>query len=254
MKDLKTNPEVYFISDLHIRFLNERNGQTLLRFLSFLQQSKSATHLFLLGDIFDLWLSDHAVFEQRFAPIVEKLADLVEAGMSVQYIEGNHDMHIDRYWEQLGIGVSVDPIFVELGNKIFRLEHGDLINPEDVTYLKYRNFARHQITEAAIHTLPGGFWDFVGNSLSKESRKKSGQFRQQNEERLRAMIRSHAQRVYPEKHFDVLVSGHMHIQDDVELPVPGRTIRSINLGSWFEEPMALRFANGELTWFALNQI
>jgi UDP-2,3-diacylglucosamine hydrolase len=256
MKERTSRSKTWFISDLHLRSLNERNGQYLLRFLSYLRQAQDTKHLYLLGDIFDLWLSDHSIFEQKFRPIVEELASLVESGVGVTYFEGNHDMHIDKYFEQLGIEVQVDPLYTEIGGKTFRLEHGDLMNPDDKAYDRYRRFARHPWTEQAIHHLPGAFWNWLGTEFSKESRKHSTVKRLNREAELQQIIHRYAERVYQDKKFDFIITGHIHLRDQYNLKANANAV-SINLGSWFEEPHALlndSSSKETLQWVSVQSI
>ena len=46
------------------------------------------------------------------------------------------------------------------------------------------------------------------------------------------MLHAAAQRIHKVSPFDVMVSGHVHVLDDYEFKIDGKTIRSINLGSW----------------------
>ena len=72
----------WFISDLHLRDTFERNGQTLLRFLFYLNQNPKEHSLYLLGDIFDFWLSNGRAFENEYKELVEQ----IEKGMTRQAV------------------------------------------------------------------------------------------------------------------------------------------------------------------------
>lgn len=250
--------EAWFVSDIHLKNLKERNGEILLRFLHFLlnktnSEESQPTHLFLLGDIFDLWLSSHRAFSEPFMDFIKPIEQLVQRGVKVIYFEGNHDMHIKEFWQSMGVEVYEEPQYIQLQDKVFRLEHGDLINPDDISYEKYRRFARHPMTEWAVHHLPGRFWKFVGENLSKQSRKHSGAFRKNYEQLLIKMVREHAERVFQEKPFDYVISGHLHVRDDFEKTILNHKIRSINLGSWFDATQALKY-NGDFEWVELTEI
>lgn len=232
----------WFVSDIHIKNLNERSSIILLRFLhSLLNKERPATHLFLLGDIFDLWVSNSSVFVHKFQAIVDAIVSLKRAGIEVVYFEGNHDVHVKQYWEaELGIPTFADFRIYQLAEFKVRMEHGDLINQEDHTYLKYREFIRKPFMESIAPILSGRIMDEVGNLASKISRRYSSTDRARNQEFLRKMIRNYAENVFKETHFDLLITGHMHIQDDYEFQKDGISARSINLGSWFDGPKALR--------------
>lgn len=246
--------KAYFLSDLHLKSVNERNGRTLLRFLNSLLEEKDKTdfHLFFLGDIFDLWVSGHTVFIRKFYPLIAPIKELISQGAKVYFFEGNHDLHIKPYWEQqLGVRVYTEAKYFKLGPWNVRCEHGDQINLEDVAYQRLRSFLRHPTVENLGHKVPGIVWEKVGNFLSQTSRQYSSAYREEKEQELIKMIRQHAHRVFKEEEFDFIISGHMHVRDDYSFKSNGKEVRSINLGSWFEEPKILKLTNSGLDWVSI---
>lgn len=246
--------EAWFISDIHIKTMQERNSEILLRFLhSLTEKNPQDVHLFLLGDIFDLWIGGHAFFVKKFQPLVDAIQALKDSGGKITYIEGNHDVHIDRFWtDEVGIEVCVEPQYYVLNGLTVRVEHGDLINQDDKAYLRLRSVIRHPAIEAIGHLIPGAVWEQVGAYAAKKSRVRSQQYRTKNENRLIEMIRKHAPRAYLEKSFDVIISGHMHVVDDCEIQVGDRKIRSINLGSWYGASVqVLKLSGQNMEWVTL---
>lgn len=236
--------EVWFVSDIHLKTQEERNSQILLRFLHSLQaKDPQRTELFLMGDIFDLWIGGHQYFAAQFKPLITALKILRDRGMKITYIEGNHDVHVEGFFQKvLGIEVFVEAQYRQIDGLTLRLEHGDLINLNDQTYLKYRRLIRHPWIKPLGTIIPGAFWHYLGKKASKRSRDQSSHYRAQNEQELVRMIRYHAERAYAEKPFDVIISGHMHVFDDYKIKSPAtgnQEIRSINLGSWFEDPVRI---------------
>ena len=253
--------KAWFLSDIHLRDSNERNSLTLLRFLRSLAREKTnesklsqeemvkTTHLFLVGDIFDLWIGDSTLFYQKFKDIVEAIVSLKEKGVQVHYWEGNHDVHIKKFWEaKYQIPVHVDEKIFQLGSRKIRIEHGDFINPQDEAYLKYRDFIRRPFMEQIAYLVPGWAWDKIGNYASQKSRKHSSMRRQNQQEEFRQMIRSYAEKTARNSDFDILITGHMHIQDYYEFQVDGQKKISINLGSWLEEPTALLMTDSKCSF------
>lgn len=232
--------------------MHERNSQILLRFLHSLAKKSTNelqnTKVFLLGDIFDFWLSGHMTFVRKFQPLVDAIADLKSKKVEIIYFEGNHDFHIDEFWtKHLDITVFVDAQYMNLDGYQLRIEHGDLINLEDQAYLKYRATIRHSWIEPIGHIVPGWFWNWFGLKMSKKSRKKTSLYGKQNEKELIEMIRHHARRSYEEKPFDFLIAGHMHVFDIYELSTSvseNKKATSINLGTWLEKPRILKFEKG----------
>lgn len=243
--------DAVFLSDLHLTDPKERNGQALLRFLSSLDATEDLRgfHLFLLGDIFDLWVSDHRVFRERWRDLLAVLASLRGKGARVIYFEGNHDMHLAPYWaDVLGADVHTSAASFDVAGWRVRCEHGDEINREDVAYLRLRAFLRGHAIRFLAHRLPGKFWDGLGQRLSRQSRKYSSVERQNHRERMIAMVRDHAVRVWEDDPFDLIVSGHLHARDDWSFEKGGRRVRSINLGSWFDEQKVLCLKGDRLEW------
>lgn len=236
--------KAWFISDVHLKNLNERNSQRLLRFLLSLQE-KECTHLFLVGDIFDFWVGDDLYFEEKFKPIVEAILALKKKNIEVVYFEGNHDMHVSDYWfHKYQIPVHFEDHYFQLGTKTVRVSHGDLINPTDLAYQRWRKFYRNKLVEVTFRQVPGRVFDQIGEFLSQYSRKKSSVRRKEGGEDLRKMIREYAQKTYHEKKFDYIITGHMHVKDEFDFA----GAKSINLGSWFDDPEAFWISESSCGW------
>jgi UDP-2,3-diacylglucosamine hydrolase len=244
----------WFVSDIHIKDINERSSIILLRFLrSLLNKERPATHLFLLGDIFDLWVANAPVFIRKFQALVDVIHQLKKSGIEVVYFEGNHDLHLKSYWHDvLGIPTHVEFKIFKLGSYSVRLEHGDLINQQDQAYLRYRSVVRHSAVEKLAPLIAGEVLNHLGDFASQISRKFSSKKRSIQHENLRQMIRAYAQAAYRDSKFDLIVTGHMHVRDDFEFSIDGKQVRSINLGSWFDEPKVLCLNEKGPEFLALN--
>ncbi|MEQ1721849.1 MAG: UDP-2,3-diacylglucosamine diphosphatase [Pseudobdellovibrio sp.] len=238
----------WFISDLHLKDSNERNGNTLLRFLFMLNKNPKQNHLFLLGDIFDMWISNGSAFTDHYAVIINEIKKFKDGGGVVYYFEGNHDFHIDTFWtRELGIKVIEDIEYFDLVNYKVRVEHGDFINPDDKAYLRYRALVRHPLVEPLGHLLSGYFWKWFGENQSQKSRKKTSRYAIENSEKVKKLIRTYAENVHRvEEPFDLIVTGHMHVFDDYEFEVNGKKVRSINLGTWLDKPRALKISSQKI--------
>ncbi|MBC7420468.1 MAG: UDP-2,3-diacylglucosamine diphosphatase [Bdellovibrio sp.] len=245
----------WFISDIHLKNVNERNGNTLLRFLFLLNENPKEHRLFMLGDIFDFWLSNGQAFRDHYQVLIAQIEKFKKAGGEVHYFEGNHDFHVDVFWTKyLDIPVYEDEAFFNIDGMKVRLEHGDFINPDDVAYLKYRSIVRHRFIEPIGHMVPGWFWKWFGEKESQKSRKKSVGYMIQNADKVKNLIHTHVEKVYAEKPFDLVVTGHMHIFDDYEFSRDGKKIRSVNLGTWLDQPRALRIENAQMQVVNLHNL
>ena len=245
----------WFISDLHIKDINERSGNTLLRFLFFLNQNPTQHQLFLLGDIFDFWISNGQVFQDHYAQLISEIQKFLDGGGKVSYFEGNHDFHIDVFWtKKMGIPVFENESYFKIGEYKVRLEHGDLINPNDKAYLKYRETVRKPYVELFAHYIPGLIWKYVGESISGKSRKKSSNYAVNNQDQIKNWIRTYAQKKHKEKEFDLLITGHMHVVDDFTFESGSGPARSINLGTWLDKARALMIQGSKIEMVLIEDI
>ncbi len=245
----------WFVSDIHLKDLHERNGNTLLRFLFYLNQNPKEHRLFLLGDIFDAWVSNGWAFVNHFGLLIEEVEKFKLAGGEIFYFEGNHDVHIDVFWtKKFGIPVIENMQYFDLHGMTLRLEHGDFINPEDHAYHRYRKLIHQPWVEFLAHNLPSHFWKWLTESQSKKSRKKTSRYAIENSERIIKLVRAYAAKKFSEKAFDIIVTGHMHIFDDYTFKVKERSVRSINLGTWLEVPRALKITDSKIEMVNLLEI
>jgi len=236
--------EAYFLSDIHLKNLDQPEAQILLGLLEDVGSRIQATHLFLVGDIFDFWLGGHEYFIRKFSPIVDHLRRIVACGVEVHYFEGNHDLYLRDFWqENLGIRVHPRACLFQLGDLRVRVEHGDLLDPADRGYRFLRRLLRTPVIEYAGSRLPGGLLARIGRVASRTSRRYTSQHKTISEKRARTTVRSHAQRAVHEEAFDLIVTGHVHVRDEYEFEVGGRKVRSVNLGSWADSPSAFRITD-----------
>ncbi len=227
--------KAWFISDVHLKTPHDVQGEFLLVFLrSLAQGEKEVSHLFLLGDIFDFWAGDHLFYYRKFQNIVETLVQLKRQGVRVVYIEGNHDVHVRSFWQKWGIECFVEDQYFQVGPWVVRVSHGDLMNPMDTKYIKYRNFVRHPLMEKIVQLFPASLFHRIGERASRFSRKKSKVQRQVNEDFLRTAMRTYAYQSFSERAYDYFIAGHIHIQDEYHFSASSTSAISINLGCWFD--------------------
>ena len=226
----------WFVSDIHITGADDPRLEKLESFLR--QRLKDdTTHLFFVGDIFDLWVGGDSFFANRYKGIVDLVAELKTRAVDVIYFEGNHDLHLQKFWsDALGCRIATAPQYFDLGTNRVRVEHGDQMNPDDTGYLFLRSFLRTEFIENLTRILPGRAIQVIGNLMSRSSRRyTSSSMKAPDDEAIRSMIRRHAARVFnDDEPFDLIVSGHVHTVDDTTWvdPASARKVRSVNLGTW----------------------
>jgi UDP-2,3-diacylglucosamine hydrolase len=231
--------DAWFVSDIHIDSMQDPKARDFLAFLNTLTEDRPATHLFLVGDIFDLWVGPHQYFVDRFEPIVQRLRQLVNSGVEVHYFEGNHDLHLQNYWQNnLGVQVHSGPEYFEINAKVLRVEHGDQTDPDDKGYRFLRWFLRTPPLRLLAHNLPQKAVSWIGTKASHASRDYTSQVKTIDSKTAIQKLRTHADKAYAQNPFDLLVNGHVHIVDDYQ----AENFRAINLGTWLEKPRALHIS------------
>ncbi len=226
-----------FVSDIHITGPDCKRGRLFLAFLESLSGPQDVTHLYLLGDIFDLWVADHRYFVERYAEIIGEVRRLQREGVEISYFEGNHDLYLRHFWQhELGLNVYEGPIYATLGNTRLRLEHGDQADPDDRGYLFLRWFLRTGPVRFLTRRLPGAIIARIGDRASARSRLYTTHRKSIEPSVAIDKLREHASRAHAEASFDVIITGHIHVRDDCEIETQRGTFRNVNLGSWFDAP------------------
>ncbi len=227
----------YFVSDLHIGSPTDSRAELFLKFLGQLRSGENVSHLFLMGDVFDLWVAAHSYFIDRYQIITDEIVRLRDDGVEIHYFEGNHDLYLRHYWgEQIGLTVHEGPAFFDLGHQTVRIEHGDQMDPDDRGYRFLRWFLRTPPLKFLMPRLPGGLVVAIGRKSSQSSRVYTSQPKPISRDDPVRKIRTHAQKVYDEMPFNLIISGHVHVRDQYLVQDGQIAFKSVNLGTWLDAP------------------
>jgi UDP-2,3-diacylglucosamine hydrolase len=234
----------YFLSDIHLQPFHDERTSALIGFARTLEPGDQ---LFLVGDIFEFWMGGHQTWVDRYPQVVEAIIDLRKRGIEILFFEGNHDLHVDPYFERLGCKVFTTPQILNLYGRKVRVEHGDDFNPDDRGYVFLKWFLRNPFLRWASITAPGSWVTFFsdwGTGASHQRTSREGR-RPEVIDDIKRRTRLYVEKLGRESDFDILVMGHTHVREDYELDIPepqsasaakARRIRYINLGSWYETP------------------
>src|SRR3569833_3579070 len=125
-----------FISDLHLSA--DRPALTAL-FLVFLRErAPRAEPLYILGDLFEVWLGDAAV-HPAYHPVLSALRELA-ARRPVYVMHGNRDLLLGNAFAQArGCRLLVVLSVFVLFGVCFLLMHGDVLCTDEVEYQQFRD-------------------------------------------------------------------------------------------------------------------
>ncbi|MFT4241462.1 MAG: UDP-2,3-diacylglucosamine diphosphatase [Acidovorax sp.] len=131
---------VDFISDLHLQASEPATVAAWRRYL----QTTDADALFILGDLFEVWVGDDAIHSPGSFE-AQACADLRAAAqrLPVYFMHGNRDFLAGAaFLAHCGITGLADPTVLAFHGQRYLLSHGDLLCLDDVDYQRFRVQAR----------------------------------------------------------------------------------------------------------------
>lgn len=228
--------KIYFASDFHlgVNAPNDSSRERELRICRWLEEIKDdAEQIYLVGDVFDFWFEYKTVVPKGFIRFFGQLAALRDAGVSIDFFIGNHDMWMFRYLEkELGIPIHRTPIMRTHHGKKFFIGHGDGLGPGDYKYKMLKKIFANPLCQWAFGSLHPSWGMGVAEAWSRHSRKKKihqaaeEQFLGKDKEWLISFCEDYPQ----EQEVDFFVFGHRHLAIDYALS-NGKS-RYLNLGEW----------------------
>jgi UDP-2,3-diacylglucosamine hydrolase len=237
---------VYFIADAHLGSSPDprRDEPRLSRLIPFLHRvgDRSAEHLYILGDLFDFWFEYTHVMPWRHARILGEIRRLVDRGVPVSFLGGNHDWWAGPVFKEFaGMTVHPDPITVVHQGKRLFLAHGDgLASGEDSGYLILKSVIRNRWVVRLLHLVHPDLAYALGHRLSKFSRT----VLTAREFRIAPRLSEFVDRTLVAGH-DAFLMGHLHARHEERRPAGGSLLV---LGDWMTVFSALRLEDGEFVW------
>jgi UDP-2,3-diacylglucosamine hydrolase len=140
---------VEFISDLHLQALPNATYELWLAYL----RGSRADALFILGDLFEVWVGDDAAFDPPTGDLPgpgfegQCLLALREAStrLSVHFMRGNRDFLVGpKFLAACAVVDLDDPTLLEFGAQRYLLSHGDALCLDDSDYQAFRSEVRSE--------------------------------------------------------------------------------------------------------------
>ena len=222
---------IYFVSDVHLGLQVGDPAEREARFVDFLRSipAEGTRALYLLGDIWDFWYEYRDVVPKGYVRVFAALTDLMDAGVEVYFMPGNHDIWCYRYFEELGIRVLQQPYRFEADGKVFCLGHGDGLGPVPFGYRLMHGIFTNRVAQALFSTLHPRIAFSLANAWSRRNRLSHAPYRFRGEdEPLYRFAAEYAAR----QHVDYFIFGHYHAEVDMTLPGGARLLMA---KSWFED-------------------
>lgn len=131
--------EYLFISDCHLDPDKPAISANLIKFLR--DRASTARCLYLLGDLFEVWLGDDGPAPAH-SELIETLFNLSK-NTHLYFLAGNRDFLLgDDLARRAGLEIIAEPVLLNLGHQGIVLLHGDLLCTDDHDYQAFRKTVR----------------------------------------------------------------------------------------------------------------
>lgn len=111
--------------------------------------------LVILGDLFDFWFEYKHAIPKDHHRVICLLGDLVNRGIAVDYVSGNHDFWMDDFFpSQIGVSLHRDSLDMQYEGKRLHLVHGDGLAAADGGYRFLKRILRNRLNIWLYRKLP----------------------------------------------------------------------------------------------------
>lgn len=199
------------ISDIH---LHPSEPQTYQAWARYVQQC-SADALFILGDLFEVWVGDDVLdagngFEIQCAEILR----LASRRTAVYLMHGNRDFLMGpRLAQASNATLLTDPCTLQLGDDRFLLTHGDALCLADTEYQNFRAMVRGEEWQSSFLARPLA----ERQAIARDIRSRSEALKSSAHEYADADT-AEAQRWLTKAKAQTLIHGHTHRPATHKLP------------------------------------
>jgi UDP-2,3-diacylglucosamine hydrolase len=128
-----------FISDLHLQPTEPATFEAWRRYM----RESAADALFILGDLFEVWVGDDEASEPGFAADCAGVLRDAARRRPVFFMHGNRDFLLsEELLGRCGVTLLADPTVLGFAGGRWLLTHGDALCLEDTGYLRFREEVR----------------------------------------------------------------------------------------------------------------
>lgn len=232
--------DISVISDFHLA-THASKAKSLLKYLKSIQPKT----LVLNGDIIDSWRFSRSYFPKTHLKVIRQLLKMIEKGVQVVYITGNHDDVFRKFNNtRLGNFSIVNQFELTINNQKTWIFHGDVFD----------HIIHHSPWLAKLGAAAYGFLTlfnkFINVFLKLFSGKemilyKSMKDRISKRKEVLTNFEKAIANAAISKGVDLVICGHTHIPVDKRIDTDKGSVRYINCGDWVENYSAAECVDGE---------
>jgi UDP-2,3-diacylglucosamine hydrolase len=228
-----------FISDLHLSQERPNITELFIRFLN--EKAPNAEALYILGDLFEVWLGDDMILPE-YQQAIEAIKKLSSTGTPVYIMYGNRDFLMRQRFEELtGATLIHEPYIIKLHAQETLLLHGDTLCTDDIEYQKLRSMVRNPQwqNEVLAKTPPERL------ALARQFRELSKNETAQKDNAIMDVNQQTVEHTMRENKVFRLIHGHTHRPGIHTFPLDDHDAERIVLGDWYTSGNYLECDNAE---------
>ena len=231
---------VDFISDLHLRGSEPATFNAWQHYM----QSTPADAVFILGDLFEVWVGDDVLQEQGFEHQCAEVIQQTAQRAPVFFMHGNRDFLVgDALMAACNATLLADPTVLTFQGQRWLLSHADALCTGDVDYMQFRQQVRSEVWQQNFLARPLA----VRQTLARGLRQQSEALKVPNTD-CADVDTNDARRWLQLANACTLIHGHTHRPATHDL---GDGLQRVVLSDWDADAMparaqTLRLADGRL--------
>jgi UDP-2,3-diacylglucosamine pyrophosphatase LpxH len=223
------------VSDLHLGNPFSEARRALGAFFDYARRERF--NVCINGDGFEILQASFASLAHDSVDVLASIGAHIDAGLRVYYVVGNHDIVLEQFLQKWS-NIEITPFLnVSSADLRIRIEHGHLYDPSFVRSPGLYEFLT-KLAGPLLHVYPDIYrlWTVWENFWQRVRRFGAGKLVEQSPyyEAADMLLR---------RGFDVVVFGHTHKPEDVQLG-PGR--RYLNSGNWVRGGSFVQIRDGQV--------
>ena len=224
-----------FVSDLHLSPERPRINQVFFDFAG--HTAAQAESVYILGDLFELWVGDDDLADAFNASVADALHRLSSRGVALYFMHGNRDVLVGQaFAARCGAKLMSDPTLLDLHGTRTLVMHGDTLCTDDIEYQKFRVYAHD----------PGNQRRFLSQPIAARRaqmlgmRAGSEKHKQGTSAEIMDVAQAAVEQVLREHGYPRLIHGHTHRPARHLHTVDGRSCERWVLNDWYTRGGYLR--------------
>ncbi|PTQ90364.1 UDP-2,3-diacylglucosamine diphosphatase [Agitococcus lubricus] len=220
----------YFISDLHLAADLPRVTQGFTQLMT--QIAGQATALYVLGDLFEVWVGDDNLSDYN-QQIIAQFRQLSDQGTALYFVHGNRDFMLgESFAKACGGQLLGERTIIDIHQQRILIEHGDALCTKDEKFMAFRAQSRHPLWQQSMLAKPLAERVQIAELWRLQSKMQNSN----KPENIMDVSPEEVTTVLNQFQVSILLHGHTHRPQIHQLnTAPHQSAQRIVLGDWRED-------------------